>query len=113
MFRYAMLAAFPAFFLATAALARAGEVDLVKVALDGASSESRVCAACHLTGEATQKTSACDKNGVVRAVSAQACAQCHPGQAEQFAHSKHAAAWVAMEAMPTTTKTSPTPSWTA
>jgi len=60
------------------------------------------CADCHLTGDAAQKTSACEKNGVVRAVSAKACAQCHPSQAEQFAKSKHAAAWVAMDAMPTT-----------
>ncbi len=60
------------------------------------------CADCHLTGDPGQKTSACEKTGVARAVSAKTCAQCHPDQAEQFAHSKHAAAWVAMEAMPTT-----------
>jgi len=60
------------------------------------------CATCHLTGDTSKQTSTCETNGVVRSVSAKVCAQCHAQQAEQFAHSKHAAAWVAMSAMPTT-----------
>jgi hypothetical protein len=35
-------------------------------------------------------------------VPAKVCAQCHGEQMAQFAKSKHAAAWVAMDAMPTT-----------
>lgn len=60
------------------------------------------CADCHLTGDKAQRTSNCEAGGVVRAVSAGTCAQCHEDQAKQFAASKHAAAWVAMDAMPTT-----------
>jgi hydroxylamine dehydrogenase len=60
------------------------------------------CADCHLTGDLAAQTSACEAKGVVRAVNGKICAQCHGEQAAQFAKSKHAAAWVAMEAMPTT-----------
>jgi hypothetical protein len=60
------------------------------------------CAECHLTGDPSRRASNCDVPGVMRAVSAKACSQCHSEQADQFAHSKHAAAWVAMAAMPTT-----------
>ncbi len=60
------------------------------------------CAECHLTGDTAKKSSACDSQGVVRSVSAKVCAQCHAEQAAEFAKSKHAAAWVAMDAMPTT-----------
>jgi hydroxylamine dehydrogenase len=60
------------------------------------------CATCHLTGDTTKKTSACDTSGVVRAVPGKICGECHGEQFGQFAHSKHAAAWIAMDAMPTT-----------
>lgn len=60
------------------------------------------CEVCHLTGDAAKKTSACETNGVVRAVQGKTCATCHEEQAAQFAKSKHAAAWVALNAMPTT-----------
>ncbi len=60
------------------------------------------CATCHQTGDTTKTTSACETNGVVRAVAAKTCGQCHTERLDQFARSKHAAAWVAMEAMPTT-----------
>jgi hypothetical protein len=60
------------------------------------------CAECHLRGDKTKKTSACDTTGVVRAVPGAVCANCHGDQFNEFQHSKHALAWVAMEAMPTT-----------
>ena len=60
------------------------------------------CDSCHLTGDQTKKTSACEANGVVRAVQGKTCGACHDEQFAQFGKSKHAAAWVAMDAMPTT-----------
>ena len=60
------------------------------------------CATCHLRGDKTKKTSACEASGVVRAVPGAVCADCHGDQFNEFQHSKHAVAWIAMEAMPTT-----------
>lgn len=64
--------------------------------------QGMTCAACHLSGETPTKTSACEKPGVVKAVSAKVCAPCHAAQVEQFGKGKHSKAWVAMTAMPTT-----------
>ncbi|MEW6365201.1 MAG: multiheme c-type cytochrome [Acidobacteriota bacterium] len=60
------------------------------------------CDTCHLTGDQKAATSKCPTLGVSRSVSATACAACHEQQATQFANGKHALAWVAMNAMPTT-----------
>jgi nitrate/TMAO reductase-like tetraheme cytochrome c subunit len=65
------------------------------------------CATCHLpVKEAvkaiTDSATACENKQVRRSVSPRNCAQCHPGQMEQFSNGKHAAAWVALTAMPTT-----------
>jgi hypothetical protein len=60
------------------------------------------CDDCHLTGDAAKATSACPTNGVQRSVVAATCAGCHESQATQFNAGKHALAWVAMRAMPTT-----------
>ncbi len=65
------------------------------------------CATCHLPVKdavkaITESASACENKQVRRAVSPRNCAQCHPGQMEQFSSGKHAAAWIAMTAMPTT-----------
>jgi hydroxylamine dehydrogenase len=65
------------------------------------------CATCHLpVKEAvkaiTESVSACENKQVRRSVSPRNCAQCHPGQMEQFTSGKHAAAWVALTSMPTT-----------
>jgi len=46
--------------------------------------------------------SACADKRVRRAVSPRNCALCHPDKFEQFSQGKHAVAWVAMTAMPTT-----------
>ncbi len=64
--------------------------------------QGMTCAECHLKGDVAKKTSACEKPGVVRAVSAGVCAACHAEQVEQFGKGKHSKAWVAMSAMPTT-----------
>jgi hypothetical protein len=60
------------------------------------------CDSCHLTGDAAKATSACPTKGVQRSVVAATCATCHEAQAAQFNAGKHALAWVAMRAMPTT-----------
>ena len=65
------------------------------------------CADCHIptTGvskEIVDEPTKCDDKSVRRKVSAKQCAMCHDKQYEQFAQSKHALAWVAMNAMPTT-----------
>lgn len=64
--------------------------------------QGMTCAECHLKGDAAKRTSACEKPGVVTSVSAGVCAACHAAQVEQFGKGKHAKAWVAMSAMPTT-----------
>jgi hypothetical protein len=66
------------------------------------------CAECHQRAEKSKRSSACEAPGVVRAVPGEVCASCHGDQFNEFQHSKHALAWVAMEAMPTT-KDQPVP----
>lgn len=65
-------------------------------------SQGVACDSCHLTGDSAAATSRCSTKGVVRSVSANVCAACHEDQVKQFATGKHALAWVAMSAMPTT-----------
>jgi len=65
------------------------------------------CADCHLpTKEAvpaiTGSATSCEDKRVRRGVSPRNCAVCHAEQFQQFSQGKHAAAWVAMTAMPTT-----------
>lgn len=65
------------------------------------------CATCHVpaadVAPAILSTdSACDDARVRRGVSPKNCAMCHAEQSEQFARGKHAVAWTAMMAMPTT-----------
>ncbi|MBZ5514298.1 MAG: cytochrome C [Acidobacteriia bacterium] len=65
------------------------------------------CADCHLPAKdaapaITGASSACEDKRVRRAVSPRNCAVCHPDQFGQFSQGKHAAAWLAMTAMPTT-----------
>ena len=60
------------------------------------------CDDCHLKGDVTKKTSACEKPGVVTSVSARVCAECHGEQVAQFEKGKHSKAWLALTAMPTT-----------
>ena len=65
------------------------------------------CATCHIPAKdavaaITQAPTVCEDKNVRRGVSPRNCAQCHPAQMEQFSSGKHAVAWVAMTAMPTT-----------
>jgi len=65
------------------------------------------CANCHLPAQEAASsilnaTSACEDKRVRRAVSPRNCAVCHAEQFQQFSTGKHAVAWVAMTAMPTT-----------
>jgi len=65
------------------------------------------CANCHIpVKEAAESirnaSTVCEDKRVRRAVSPRNCAGCHPQQFEQFSTGKHAVAWVAMTAMPTT-----------
>ncbi len=67
------------------------------------------CEKCHLpAADAPQpvkeSSSACEDKRVRRKVSAANCKDCHATQVNQFDNSKHAAAWVAMNAMPMTHK---------
>jgi len=55
------------------------------------------CEVCH----GKNHTSAADV-AEVQLPTAETCGQCHPDQVEQFKRGKHAAAWVAMAAMPAT-----------
>ncbi len=55
------------------------------------------CAFCH----GTKHTSA-DDVAEVKTVTAKTCQMCHADQVEQFSRGKHAFAWAAMKAMPTT-----------
>ncbi|MGC8653871.1 MAG: ammonia-forming cytochrome c nitrite reductase subunit c552 [Candidatus Kryptoniota bacterium] len=69
--------------------------------------EGIACADCHIPAagvskEITDEPTKCDDKNVRRKVSAKQCATCHDEQYQQFSHSKHALAWVAMDAMPTT-----------
>ena len=65
------------------------------------------CVDCHVPAKEavaaiTSGTSACDDKQVRRGVSPRNCVVCHPDQFQQFSNGKHAVAWVAMTAMPTT-----------
>jgi nitrate/TMAO reductase-like tetraheme cytochrome c subunit/cytochrome c553 len=65
------------------------------------------CADCHLpvqhaVAAISGSGSACADQRVRRAVSPRNCDACHPEQFKQFSDGKHAAAWVALTAMPTT-----------
>ena len=65
------------------------------------------CATCHIPAKDAvaaipQASASCEDKQVRRAVSPRNCAPCHPAQMEQFSAGKHAVAWVAMTAMPTT-----------
>ena len=65
------------------------------------------CAGCHLPAQGTAAaitgaSASCEDKRVRRGVSPRNCAACHADQFEQFSKGKHAAAWVAMTAMPTT-----------
>jgi len=65
------------------------------------------CANCHIpvkeaAAGVLSSASACADKRVRRAVSPRNCALCHPDKFEQFSQGKHAVAWVAMTAMPTT-----------
>jgi hypothetical protein len=55
------------------------------------------CDVCHGDGH----TSAADVSSV-EIPTPETCASCHPDQTAQFSRGKHAAAWAAMQAMPTT-----------
>ena len=65
------------------------------------------CANCHLpvkeaAASILDGSTVCDDKRVRRAVSPRNCAVCHVEQFQQFSTGKHAVAWVAMTAMPTT-----------
>ena len=55
------------------------------------------CSTCHGTGHATKSDV-----GNLNTVTATTCKECHPDQVAQFSRGKHALAWGAMKAMPTT-----------
>jgi hypothetical protein len=55
------------------------------------------CATCHGTGHSSK-----DDVAKVKTVTPDTCAECHPERVAQFKAGKHAAAWAAMKAMPTT-----------
>jgi len=70
-------------------------------------SEGIGCADCHVPAEGavgaiTGAATACEDKRVRRSVSPRNCAICHAEQFEQFSSGKHAVAWVALTAMPTT-----------
>jgi len=65
------------------------------------------CAECHLPAKDAaaaiiNSSTACEDKRVRRWVSPRNCAICHPQQFQQFSSGKHAVAWVALTAMPTT-----------
>jgi len=67
------------------------------------------CEKCHIPAASASKelkdsASSCEDRRVRRNVSAENCKDCHATQVNQFANSKHAVAWVAMNAMPMTHK---------
>ena len=61
------------------------------------SSEGVDCATCHGDGHTGY-----DDAANVETVTAATCSECHEDQFKQYAKGKHALAWAAMEAMPTT-----------
>ncbi|CUS97968.1 multiheme c-type cytochrome, partial [Candidatus Kryptobacter tengchongensis] len=65
------------------------------------------CADCHIpvkeaVKEIHESKSNCEDKRVRRLVSPKNCAQCHEDKVNEFERGKHALAWVAMMAMPTT-----------
>jgi nitrate/TMAO reductase-like tetraheme cytochrome c subunit len=65
------------------------------------------CETCHVPADKASKSiadssSSCEDKTVRRKVSGKSCAECHEQQHKQFMGGKHAAAWVALKAMPTT-----------
>ena len=65
------------------------------------------CNHCHIPADDAPKeiqeaSTSCPDKRVRRAVSARNCSPCHDDQIDQFHKGKHALAWVAMTAMPTT-----------
>lgn len=69
--------------------------------------EGVACADCHIPAtdvskEIKDEPTKCKDKNVRRKVSAKQCATCHEEQYQQFAQSKHALAWTAMNVMPTT-----------
>jgi len=65
------------------------------------------CDKCHIpvsdaAPEILEAGTSCENKEVRRAVSPRNCQECHEVQAKQFAEGKHALAWIAMQAMPTT-----------
>jgi hypothetical protein len=65
------------------------------------------CAECHLPAKGAaaaiiNSSTACADKRVRRSVSPHNCAVCHAPQFQQFSSGKHAAAWLALTAMPTT-----------
>lgn len=65
------------------------------------------CADCHIpvkeaVKEIHESKSSCEDKSVRRLVSPRNCAQCHEDKVNEFERGKHALAWVAMMAMPTT-----------
>lgn len=65
------------------------------------------CNFCHLpmptaAEEIRTAPTLCEDKRVRRAVSPRNCQVCHPKQVQQFSQGKHALAWIAMKAMPTT-----------
>ena len=69
--------------------------------------EGVACADCHIPVEDAPKSileskSNCEDKRVRRLVSPRNCAQCHEDKVKEFESGKHALAWIAMMAMPTT-----------
>ncbi len=65
------------------------------------------CATCHVPAEDALAVikgmaTSCEDTRVRRAVSPRNCSACHVDQSAQFSNGKHAVAWTAMMAMPTT-----------
>lgn len=65
------------------------------------------CNLCHIPAEdapeaVRNEKTRCENPQVRRSVSPRNCTPCHPTKVESFAQGKHALAWVAMNAMPTT-----------
>ncbi|MCS7254319.1 MAG: multiheme c-type cytochrome [Armatimonadota bacterium] len=67
------------------------------------------CEECHIpvakaSGITVKLKTACENSSVRRRVSALNCAECHQLQFRQFTEGKHALAWVAMNAIPITSR---------
>ncbi len=65
--------------------------------LSAHSKEDVSCADCHGDGHSSEKDVA-----KLETITHETCATCHEEQAEQYGRGKHALAWAAMKAMPTT-----------